>query len=249
MNNSFRCIVAFLLLLLFGIACPTYATPNELKFISLEVAPWAYYDKKTGSLKGVFPDVIRELEHRLELNISVSLSSHAFNRINRELESGRADCTMVVSSPAREIFTLKGAKVYDLPIGILGKKEVNFDKQRLLKKVSTSTLKLLANRHSLTDIDMLSIEIDPTYEVGIKKLKYGRIDAVAGAIPTIKYLAKKYDIDKSLGVPHVLFNEPVYLQCSKKSNNLIFFEKINNKIEEMRKEGFLMKIANKHSWR
>lgn len=224
------------------------AKKNYINFIGLEVAPWAYYDENTGLLEGVFPDVIEEFERRIGKNIKVSLSEYAFTRINRELKSGRQDCTMIVAGARRDEFTLRGEKVFDLPIGIIARKEIKVDDPDDLKYLKTSLLSILSTRKDLLGAELLDRQIDPTYEAGIKKLKHGRVDAIAGAIPTIKYLAVKYEIDGLLGSPYILANQPIYLQCSKGSKHLKLFDKMSDSIRGMREDGTLKSIVKKHSW-
>jgi polar amino acid transport system substrate-binding protein len=238
MRNAFIFILIFL---------PSYGLSKDLNFITLGVAPWAYFDDSNGEFLGVFPDLIREVEKRTDYSVKISLSPYAFARVNRELESGRQDCTMIIAGSKRQAISFKGELVFDLPMGIIARKGIKL-KNNNLKNVHASILKVLSEREGFLDENTLIRQIDPTYEAGIKKLAHERVDAVVGAIPTLKHLAKKLGVIDLLGTPMILTNEPIYLQCSKNSKKSNYFETINEAIKEMKADGTLKKIADKYAW-
>ncbi|MGS2716723.1 substrate-binding periplasmic protein [Eionea flava] len=221
---------------------------KNINFITLDIAPWAYYDEESGELSGIFSDVMKEIEKRTGYDITVSLSSYAFSRINRELESGRQDCTMIISSEKRKDITFLGEKVFDLNMGVIARKGVLIKTKEDFKNIKASIMEILSSREGFLAPDDFIRQVDSTYNVGLKKLKYKRVDAIVGAIPTINYLIKKNGMQDDLEKPFVISNEPIYLQCSKKLKELEYFESLNHVIRNMRSEGVLEKIVKKHSW-
>lgn len=226
-----------------------YVWSKNINFITLDVEPWAYYDEKNKKISGVFSDVIKEIENRTGYKIVMSLSSHAFSRINRELESGRQDCTMIISSDERKKISILGEKVFDLPMGILARKGVSIKSEKGFNTITVSIMSILSDRKGFLDKDDFLRQVDSTYNIGLKKLMHGRVDAVVGAIPTLNFLAKKNKMESFLQSPLIISNEPIYLQCSKKWNGGAYFNHLNNVILNMRNDGFLDSVIDKHSWR
>lgn len=75
---------------------------------------------------------------------------------------------------------------------------------------------------------------------------HGRVNAIAGAIPTIYYLARENSVDHLLGQPLILYSEPIYLQCSRRSSALHHMKMINLAIQSMREDGALDRIVEKY---
>lgn len=229
------------------LALPTYCFSQNIKFISLEVAPWSYLDEENRQYVGIFPDVIREIENRTGHFIEITMASFSFDRINRELLFGRQDCTIVIEDPIRESYVVVGESLFEYEMGVIAKKMLPLEEYSdLYNMVISTNRKLIITEDFYTD-KKLKKEFDLNYELGLKKIRHGRVDAVAGAIPTIQYLAKKNNIIDILGKPLILKLEPISLQCSKKSKNLIFMEDFNEAIKSMKFDGTLKKIIANHS--
>ena len=118
-----------------------------------------------------------------------------------------------------------------------------------LKGVKVSTLEPLAKNGKFMDDESLYRVFDSSYSVGLKKLARRRVDAVAGAIPTIMFLAKNKGMGDAVGEPLLLGYEKIYFQCSKNSKKINDIENISKAVEEMRVEGVLVKISDENHWR
>lgn len=213
----------------------------------MEVAPWSYAGETGNHYMGIFPDVIREIEKRTGYSIEITMASFSFDRINRELLFGRQDCAIVIEDRSREDYVVVGESLFDHKMGVIAKKGFPLDKYAdLYNMVISTNKKLVINQDFYTD-KKLKKEFDASYELGLKKIKYGRVDAVAGAIPTIQFLAKKNGLINMLGEPLILKLEPISLQCSKKSKNLMFMEDINRVIKAMKSDGTLNEIIASNS--
>jgi len=225
------------------------AHPENINLITLDVKPWASYDEDAKRFVGVFPDFIREVERRTGYGIDISLSPFLFERVNRELDMGRQDCKVFILDEKRESIIVVGDSVFDLPMGVVPKKELKLVDRKSLKGVKISTLKPLAKNGKFMDDESLYRVFDSSYSVGLKKLARGRVDAVAGAIPTIMFLAKNKGIGDAVGEPLIFNYEKIYFQCSKDSKKINDIENISKVIEQMRAEGVLVKISNENHWR
>ena len=220
----------------------TMCFSQSIKFISLEVAPWSYLDGSGRGYIGIFPDVVKEIERRTGHDIEITMTAFGFARINRELISGRQDCTIIIEDEYRSEFVLMGETLFNHAMGAIAKKEFVLKKYSdLYGLVISAHKKLMVTEEFYNDTGLLK-EFDVNYEVGLRKIKHGRVDAVIGAISTIKYLAKKNNMDDILGEPLVLRLEPVKLQCSINSENLKYMEDMNAAIKSIKADGTLDKI-------
>lgn len=232
--------IFFLILLV----APSVCFSQSMKFISLEVAPWSY--RSDGEYVGIFPDIIKEIERRTGHQIKITMSSFSFARINREMMLGRQDCTIVVEDKARDEFVVVGETLFNHAMGVVAKKQYSLKKYSDLYGLVISTNERLMISQEFFSDGNLKKEFDTSYDVGLKKIKHGRIDAVAGALSTIKYLAKKNNMLENLGEPLVLKSEPVTLQCSKKSKNLEYMKDVNSAIKLIKADGTLKKIIDRN---
>jgi polar amino acid transport system substrate-binding protein len=231
------------LLALILIACTQHSYAAELKFITIDVAPWASVDAKTGASVGVFPEVVREIERRTGHTIEMQFTP--FARVDRELQSGRQDCTILVSGDKRAGFVEEGALVSYHPIGVIARKGVTLKTYADLKPLTISVLRGAAMTPEFEADDSLRKEFDTDYLIGLRKIEHGRLDAIAGAVPTIRYLASQEGNLAHLGDEIILANVPLVLQCSRKSTHLPLMPALNNAIEDMKLDGVLDKIKAK----
>lgn len=88
------------------------ARAGELRFITIDVAPWASLDPTTQKPVGVFPAVVAEFQRRTGHSIAITL--HPFARIDRELETGAQDCTIIVWNDTRAGIVKKKASCWPI---------------------------------------------------------------------------------------------------------------------------------------
>lgn len=244
MQNFFLHYVAPLIKIFFMVfVFSAYASKkNELKFISVEVAPWAYQSNKNDVPVGIFPDIVQQIGFRTGFNVKVTLAPFGFSRIAREIDSGRQDCTIVILDRLLSELVVVGEKVFDHPMGVIAKKEIRLNEYRDLHGIKVSVFEALLIRDDFHEDSKIHKEFDVGYSAGLRKMKYGRVDAIAGAIPTILYLAKKEGFDDFLGSPLELKSEAIHLQCSKKSEYIKHMNSLNKVIKDMKLDGTLDKI-------
>lgn len=243
MKNLYRKVWYSILLSLSFIAVKAYSA--DLKFITLEVAPWAYSGESGDGYIGVFPELVKELEKRTGHSISITLAPYA--RINRELEAARQDCTMLISDSERDRITVKGELVFNHPMGVVARKTLDIDTYNDLYGIKISLLRGSIISEKFNTDDKLDKDFDTDYQISLQKMKYGRLDAIAGAIPTIQYLAKKNGLHHMLGKPLQLSSEPIYLQCAKESTNIKYIDDLNKAIRSIKSDSSLDLILGRNS--
>lgn len=241
MNNH---VHIFLFLSVFFFFRPAESSAESFNFITMEVAPWAYRDLKNGSYSGIFPDLVREIERRTGYKIAITLTPYA--RIDRELDSLRQDCTMLVRSDYRDKITQLGELIFNHPMGVIPQRGLRLESYEDLTGVRISVLRALSMTEQFNNDHSLKKEMDTSYEIGLRKMNHGRLDAIAGAIPTIQYLAKANGMTDLLGKPLELSVEPIYLQCSKESKAINHLPYLNETIQRIKADNTLERVLEEN---
>lgn len=223
------------------------AAARDLRFITIDVAPWAAVAPDTQKLAGVFPAVMDEISRRTGHRITTTLQP--FARIDRELESGAQDCTVIIWNDERSRIVRKGERLALHPIGIIAAQGVKLDNLDDAARLDgISVLRGLTLGGGFDSDSRLRKEYDTDYPTGLRKLVHGRVQAVAGAIPTIRYQAQQLGLSQYLGTQLLLSNIDLVLQCSLKSPNLDLMDQLNRTILDMRDDGTLDIIFQANSF-
>ncbi len=225
------------------ITVPNCILAAELSFITIDVAPWGTIDPQTEEAVGVFPEVVREIERRTGHRINMNFAP--FARVDRELQSGNQDCTILVTGEKRSVFVEEGALVSYHPIGVIARKGVKLKTYDDLAPLTISVLRGAAMTPEFESDSSLNKEFDTDYLIGLRKIAHGRLDAIAGAVPTIRFLASQEGHAEHLGEELILADVPLVLQCAKKSSKLPYMSSLNDAVEAMKKDGTLDEIKDK----
>lgn len=213
------------------------ASARELRFISIDAAPWA---SRPEAPEGAFPQLVRELESRTGHSILISLQS--FPRVERDLETGEQDCTILMWNEPRSRVVQRGETVYPMPFGVIARKGVPLASYDDLAGLTVSVVRGLAIHPRFDGDAGLRKDFDKDYVAGIRKMAHGRLEAVAGALPTISYLAAQQGLGAALGQRLVLSTVPLALQCSLRSPNLDVMPALNQAVRAMAEDGTLGRI-------
>ena len=217
---------------------------EDINFITLGAAPWASENENTGDIEGVFPLLMDELESRLGHEITIALTP--FARIHRELASGRQDCTILVSTPELAAITEQGAFISHHAIGVIARRGIILNEYEDIIPLTISVLRGTKVSPKFDNDKRLKKEFDTNYVIGLRKLSHKRLDAIFGAIPTIRYLAEQEGLSDQLGGHFVLEDVPLLLQCSKKSSKLHLMRELNQTILDMHTDGTITAIKEKY---
>lgn len=209
-----------------------------LRFVTIDVAPWAATDPDTGETWGAFVALIEKLREKTGLGIEITLTP--FARVERELETGNHDCTVLI--PRDTDTVVRGEAVFAHPIGVIPRHNVTLNEYEDLHELSISLLRGSTVAPRFDADETLRLEYDTDYTIALRKLSRARVDAVAGAIPTMLYLARQEGLANHLGEPLVLQEVPLRFQCSHRSAHLDQMPKINRAIRTLRADGTLDKI-------
>lgn len=215
-------------------------TAEPIKFITLDVAPWA--STQDGQMQGAFIEMVKEISARTGLETSISLTP--FARVDRELETGGHDCTILI--PRGEESVVHGELVSYHQIGLIPRNGLTLNGYEDLSGKRISLLRGSAITPQFDADDSLDKVYDTDYLIALRKLGRARIDAIAGAIPTIRYLADQNGLSDTMGEPLTLADVPLIFQCSQKSTHLEAMPEINRAIQAMIEEGDIERIRQEY---
>lgn len=222
---------------------PGLAMARDLRFISVDAAPWA---SRPEAPTGAFPDLVREIARRTGHSISISLQP--FARVERELEAGEQDCAILMWIDSRAAVVERGETVYAMPFGVIARKGVRLQSYDDLAPLVVSVVRgVPISARFDADADVRK-DFDKDYAVAVRKMVHGRVQAVAGALPTITYLAESSGLGDALGDRMVLSTVPLVLQCSRRSSNLDLMPQLNEAVRAMAADGTLSRMLEKNHY-
>lgn len=220
------------------------AEGKTVTFVTIDAVPWAAKDPETGEPFGAFVEIVEALEQRTGLNIQTALTP--FARIDREMETGSHDCAM--SIPRDKSLVIHGETLVTHDIGVVSLKGSPLGTRSALRNKRLSIPRGSSISQVLEGDFNLQVEHDTNYLIALHKLQRGRVDGVAGAVPTIFYIARKHNMYDMLAPPVTLSDVPLMLQCSRKSDNLDLLPVLNKAIRSMNEDGSLQTITDKYDF-
>ncbi|MBE8718115.1 substrate-binding periplasmic protein [Cellvibrio polysaccharolyticus] len=223
-------------------ASVTQAAENTFSFISLDVAPWASKNPVTGENEGAFVEIVKEVERRLQKEVEITITPLA--RVERELQAGTRDCTILISLP--DELVVKGSVVATHGIGFIARKGVHIREYNDIKPLKLSVIRGGLVNDEFDNDENLHKEFDTDYLMGLRKVARGRLDAIVGAIPTLQYLAEQEGLSDSLEAPFPVLEVPLVFQCSRNSPNLDQMEAIDKILVSIKEDGTLEKIQKQY---
>lgn len=222
------------------------ASAAEIRFVSIDAAPWAYYDAHDRP-HGAFPEIVAELERRSGHTLPVTLQT--FARIERDLELGMQDCTIILWSDGRAHLVDMGETIYPMPFGVLARQGVTLKTYDDLLSLTISAVRGVAFDKRFEADQRIKRDIDKDYGQSLQKLAHARVDAVSGAIPTILFQAGKAGLTEQIGDILELSRIPLALQCSKTSPQRMEMESLGGVIRAMKADGTLSRILARNGYR
>lgn len=234
-----KMLAALLLMLL---AMTSEASPaGKLSFITIDVAPWASINKE-GKMEGAFIELVNEIAKRINREISITITP--FARVDRELETGAHDCTILVPRP--DALVVKGDVISFHPMGVIPRKDIDINVYEDIQVLRLSVIRGATMTPRFDEDTKIYKEYDTDYLIGLRKIARGRLDGIVGAIPTLLYLAEQEGVKDLLGKPFPLTEIPLIFQCSRNSPNLDIIPLVNKAIADMKEEGVITNIQSRY---
>ncbi len=213
-----------------------------LKFITIDVAPWASINPETGQKEGAFVAIVDALSELTGLTIETTLTP--FARVDRELEAGTHDCTILV--PRDESIVIHGELVAQHDVGVLSHKDNPIEDYGDLQGKTITLLRGSAISPEFDQDGNIDKVYDTDYLIALRKLDRQRVAGVAGAIPTLNFLAKKNGLADMLAPTLKLTDIPLIFQCSRQSAHLALMPLLNNAINTLKQTGQMEAITDQY---
>jgi len=178
----------------------------------MDQIPYGYKDKD-GNVTGVLFEVMNAI-----INASGIGEKHTLipsKRLGVKLVSGSPVCVIVANTPDVTVQSLIAPIGYSLKMGILPSINSGITDYKSLTG-KTVAVPLGIEFDSVFHNDKSIVKVSPPqYINGIKMLKAGRVDAVAGALVNLKRIATSVGMqDNDLAPPIILTQNKMYLICS-----------------------------------
>tara|TARA_R110000737_G_scaffold3578_2_gene12142 strand:- start:14988 stop:15758 length:771 start_codon:yes stop_codon:yes gene_type:complete len=217
MNN----VSNFLLMSLLSITLPAHAQPiqsdslqgNDIAILTMAQLPYGY-SSNNGESTGVFYDILNEIVTLAGLNTENVITPS--KRLYKLINSKTKICTLAADTPLMlEKLDNIAATNFFIQAGILPREGIKLTDYSSLKGI-TIAVPLGINIDDKFHQDNSLLKVFPSqYLNAIKMLKINRVDAVAGAISTLEFLAKSAGMKSSeLGKPLIFSQYNVHLFCS-----------------------------------
>lgn len=184
----------------------------------MEQVPYGFKNE-LGTETGVLFDIALELQQASQSVPSLALTQPYIiptKRIISQLNQAHPVCTLVAESPIiADHFDLIEPIGFQLKAGILPAAGITLtDYQSLNDKSIAVPLGIMFDRRFHDDDDLNKVSVREYYN-GIKMLAAGRVDSVAGAIPSLYYNAKMLDIPAAtFGEPLLFVDFGLFLVCN-----------------------------------
>jgi len=218
---------------------------NAFSMATLEQIPYGFKTSK-GQIKGGLFDIMNEIINESGLKASNQLLPP--QRLILELNKGNQLCTLVANTPhASKHFDLIEPIGLKLSAGVLPRKGIELTNYVSLKNIIIAVpLGIYFNERF--DNDNTLNKIHPLgYSNAIQMLKYKRVDAIAGAIETLRYIAKYESLLASdFSPPLILSNLEIYLVCIKDTPYSVR-DAMRAAVITLKKNGKIQQIHNQYS--
>ena len=240
--NFYPKLALFLVLTLYF---PIYASnsENRIQMAIMNQTPYGFITND-GKKTGVLYDILNQILKTSAMNKSIDIIPT--KRLLSLLQNNHKVCTIVANTPDVKVFDLIEPIGFKLTAGILPRPGIKVDNySHLENKVIAVPLGIIFDKKFHQD-DTL-IKVRPHHYINaIKMLKTGRVDAVAGAILTLKYIAKKEGMNlMSFNKPLILAQTEAYLVCTADLNK-INREKLQKAVIQLKLNGTIKKILIKY---
>jgi polar amino acid transport system substrate-binding protein len=217
---------------------------GELKFVTMAQFPYGYKTEK-GKLTGIWYDILNKIIQKSGIDIRNEITPT--KRIVRYIESNNRMCTLIADKTTTANNTVNLGEIGQvLSAGILPKKGIIIEEYADLQNLVIA-VPLGIEFYNAFDNDLTIKKVRPSqYLNAIKMLSRGRVDAVAGAIPILKYIAKLEGIsEQGFERPFIFITTDVFLMCTKSVNKIIR-NKLKIALFELKEKREIKKILDQY---
>jgi len=216
---------------------------NDVRIFAMKQLPYGYISKegqKTGILYEILDMIAKESDMTIPINIVPT------KRLISTMLNNEKVCSIIGNSPDTAPFDIIGPIGYQVTVGILPASGIKLDDYSSLQGIIIAVpLGIIFDEKFHNDTSLNKVR-PPHYINAIKMLKLGRIDAIAGAIPILKFLAKQQGMSlSSFDKPLVMIRGEMYLFCAKSVHKNVQ-DKMKNTLIRLKDEGKIQKLLDSY---
>jgi len=216
---------------------------NDIQILVMKQVPYGYISdegKKTGVLYEILDKLLKES------NETTSIGIIPTKRLISTMLNKEKVCSIFVNSPETSPFDIIEPIGFQITGGILPAAGIKLDDYSKLQGIVIAVPLGIIFDEKFHNDDSLKKVHPPHYINAVKMLRFGRIDAIAGAIHVLKFIAKQEGISLSIfDKPLVMIQAEMYLVCTKSVK-----KSMRNKLQEtlirLKREGEIQKILNSY---
>jgi len=220
------------------------AGKNTITMVTMDQIPYAFLSIN-GEQTGVLFDILNKISQ--ESGIGKSNQIVPSKRIFSYLTQNDNTCTIVADvSTITTNFDLIEPIGYTLSVGILPRAGINLTEYADLAKLTIAVpLGIIFDDNFHNDKSLNKIS-PPQYSNAIQMMKKGRVDAIAGAFSSLKYIAKMHGmVPNDFGSPLIMKQNELNLVCSKKVAKATR-EKLKNTVVTLKKNKSIETIIKRY---
>ncbi len=224
---------------------PLASRAAEVTVDYIQLEPWAMENPDASSpdkLVGILPDLMKEFSKRSGLSVKPQLTPYA--RVEKDLQDGACDFSILIWSDSRAGFAAKGTGVFDVESGVRAATGVPLKSYDDLKGLTISVTRALKLDARFDADAALKKDLDLDYTTGIRKVAGGRVQAVAGALGPVNYIIKKLGVTDKFADTLVLAKAKMYVHYSKKTTHPELETKVNEVLAGMVQDGTAKRLMD-----
>jgi len=249
MLNKISDYSRFLIVLSYFCAFISNSEQNEerkrsIAMVTMEQVPYGYISSDGNTIGGLY-EILNEIILESELGKTNQLMPP--KRIYLHMMAKEEMCTLVADVPSIvSNFDLIEPIGYELQAGILPKAGIKIQNYSDLKNLIIA-VPLGVNFYDKFDNDSSLTKAEPPeYVNAIRMLNKGRVDAIAGAINNLKFIAKMKGMrNDTFDTPFILAKHNIYLVCTS-SISKISRMRLRQSVIKLRENGTINAILKRY---
>jgi len=209
----------------------------------MQQLPYGYISgegQKTGILYEILDRIVKASDMTIPINIMPT------KRLVSTMLDNEKVCSIFVNSPDTAPFDIIEPIGYQLTGGILPASGIKLDDYSKLQELIIAVpLGIIFDEKFHNDTSLNKVR-PPHYINAVKMLKRGRVDAIAGAIPILKFLAKQQGMSLSIfDKPLVMLRGEMYLFCTKSVHKNVR-DKMKETLIHLKNKGEIQKLLDSY---
>ena len=215
---------------------------NDIQMLIMEQIPYGYITE-SGEKKGILYDILENV--LISSNIENPVDIIPTKRLVFSMQDKHSKvCTIVANSPDMVLHDLIEPVGFHLTGGVLPASGIILDNYASLKNITIAVPLGIMFDEKFHNDDTLKKVRPLNYLNSVKMLKLGRVDAIAGAIPILKFLAKEQGLKlSSFEKPLVMIEADMYLTCTKSVKKSIQ-KRLKSRLIKLKKDGKIQKLID-----